>query len=1139
MEDAVPMSDGDAESSDDKHPRKKQRKSEVNTDGESSGMAVGALAVHGVAVEDRNTGGTLEQALKSNLHHTLMKLDVLFEYGSLVKIEEYAHMRAGTHTESTFRTICRGATYFVQHEITGALAKILDYFEKDSTVAAALEKGRRQLEEGIDLAERNPANFLGLKDQGADGVLVWGTQRVIPVQITTIANIKHKDWTTFTGQALAAANQREAEHAAKVQALAEAKQVNASKIVIPDNNDLVSKINGIIIVTDKTVVSGLQFNHWRKLGVFVLRLKFPQCTKDLRQRQSKLSNNVIELFPTDAALEINPRLVVETEFKYRVSQIAAANALLAEYSQGRHGVCIIQSPTGSGKSIMIALFFEDFFWYFYHQGYDVGGNDGPDRNMRRIPGTTPDAGKAVVAPPQFQTNSFPINHDNPEERDPVFIMFFPSLLLCSAFVDKTLMRLDANGTHFLERAFGKDWQRRYKICNCSEKKRVDLDYLQALYQEGVRAFLFCNVKAEVVRQFQKWVRNLAVKDEVHENTYDDEEWKKCKEGIDLLKHNYVTFCEKWKDDPKKLRKAKKAFKTWFKQRLDRYRELQAKQPSGEFISASLHAINDAGNGTLAICGVGVSATPTQVVKDLPNAKTVFWRTEGDAILDREMCNYGYVLMSARDKDTKQFLKLKGMNTCNQQAVSAVQLIDGMQEYHIHFPYIPCGNSIHSIYMMQDRIKEAFASRTVVPGFENVKLKFYPIHGGGDSRHPQSLPKARKLVEDFKAAEKTEVDADGVIWKVWHFIMDCRMMRSGVDIPNCDAVAYACFPKGLSGRDVIERLIQMNRASRIFAGKLLAYLFIPRQADDEVVQALVNYAYDNDSDRAPSDIASRFTVRTVGGSKEDAGEDILDSIAVRAKYERKTYMIARETRKEQLALAVAQQKEDDEDAAKKKADEEKLKGIPLKVSNSAHPDRQLCLCFRLMLVGGKRECLSWTSFRNDRRGQAAPATATDLDPNWRFVLAEPYFKNLGITAAEAWILVAFLMEAPASTRPTPYHTNRDKQKAQCKLCKSPSRADSGEKVCCKWGACLSKGGQTGTNGYCFKHFRAVTEKAQAALAETQPGVAYDAATHFALGDVRVQADPETKRVPGKVYVPVKNRPTSAGAGSSTDPLPPSS
>ena len=84
-------------------------------------------------------------------------------------------------------------------------------------------------------------------------------------------------------------------------------------------------------------------------------------------------------------------------------------------------------------------------------------------------------------------------------------------------------------------------------------------------------------------------------------------------------------------------------------------------------------------------------------------------------------------------------------------------------------------------------------------------------------------------------------------------------------------------------------------------------------------------------------------------------------------------------------------------------------------------------------------------------------------------------------------------------------------------------------CCKWGTCTNFGGTAHKNGYCRTHFDAVTEKAKEALAETEPGAAYDAAAHFALGDARVQADPATKRVPGKKF----KRSAPSSAGSSTN------
>ena len=142
----------------------------------------------------------------------------------------------------------------------------------------------------------------------------------------------------------------------------------------------------------------------------------------------------------------------------------------------------------------------------------------------------------------------------------------------------------------------------------------------------------------------------------------------------------------------------------------------------------------------------------------------------------------------------------------------------------------------------------------------------------------------------------------------------------------------------------------------------------------------------------------------------------------------------------------------------------LAGIPLKVSNSAHPDRQLCLCFRLMLVGGKRlpkrgetgpveddaECSSWTAFLKEKRGKAAPATVKTLPRDWRFVLADEYFERLGITAAEAWILVAFLLAGPSATRATPDRVKRllpaNKWKATCELCRNPTRAGGGHLKC---------------------------------------------------------------------------------------------
>jgi hypothetical protein len=159
--------------------------------------------------------------------------------------------------------------------------------------------------------------------------------------------------------------------------------------------------------------------------------------------------------------------------------------------------------------------------------------------------------------------------------------------------------------------------------------------------------------------------------------------------------------------------------------------------------------------------------------------------------------------------------------------------------------------------------------------------------------------------------------------------------------------------------------------------------------------------------------------------------------------------------------------------------------------------------------------------------------------------ECYFRWLGDRADTPQAQAAFLA-APYKGEGGLRNGWRKKGHAACGRCadaalKPEAQAKNEESIrtryLCNWGACTSRGscGKL-IEGYCTKHFNAVTAIAQAALAEAQPGVAYDAAVHFALGDARVQADPDTKRVPGKVYVEVKDRATSAGAGWSTDPLP---
>ena len=64
---------------------------------------------------------------------------------------------------------------------------------------------------------------------------------------------------------------------------------------------------------------------------------------------------------------------------------------------------------------------------------------------------------------------------------------------------------------------------------------------------------------------------------------------------------------------------------------------------------------------------------------------------------------------------------------NQMIWSAMQLIDGLQVNGGHFPYVPCGGRVDNIYFMKEKIEEAFETRVVHEGFEDVELNFYLIH----------------------------------------------------------------------------------------------------------------------------------------------------------------------------------------------------------------------------------------------------------------------------------------------------------------------------------------------------------------------------------------------------------------------------
>ena len=408
-----------------------------------------------------------------------------------------------------------------------------------------------------------------------------------------------------------------------------------------------------------------------------------------------------------------------------------------------------------------------------------------------------------------------------------------------------------------------------------------------------------------------------------------------------------------------------------------------------------------------------------------------------------------------------------------------------------------------------------------------------------------------------------------------------IIARAINLPKAQATVFTSLEHDLKNitDEYIREFIQKIRILRVDPDMpdQVKSLYLMGADDPEVCQVHLHFLqrYDPDMrERRPPQRTSGSTGSTSGGkrkSRDERDQEVVDANLIwDAKFENYPSnhpwpsRAQLEYNKERDAKAKKNDKKHEEDlkkAARERLNkaqaeqEEKLKGIPLHVSNSANPDRQLCYCFRLMLIGGKRppkknetgpvdaKCSSWTAFLKEKRGKAAPATVKTLPLDWRFVLAEPYFQRLEITAAEAWILVAFLMEAPASTRSPVSRVENAKcnpWRAQCMPCTQPKRAGGEHRTCCNWGTCLAyDGGRADTNGYCSKHFSAVTAIAQAALAEAQPGVAYDAAAHFALGDARVQADPATKCVPGKKYVPVTDRPTSAGAGSSTDPLPPPS
>ena len=1130
----------------------------------------------------------LKYCLNYGVPYENMPKDVKLEYAVLVLFHTLKKKRS-VSTQRRFERLAHMGNFFTTFQFNGQIMKLIGYDpERNKQTADAIRRGEEAFAAGRDISDYG--NEVNAEDIGADGAFVTFNQRVIPVQITTHAKLRDKaSMDNFTYMA-AEAGKQDAElynlRVAKArQAAAAHGDPNATqkeielrdaeeKGYLDDRDDvefnpankayktLISELNGIIFIDADVEISRYDKTKADSRNVWIIRLVDKDGQKGPRN-SAPVHDTWVK--PSAEELEQNPLApLTSANFQLKTEQETMADCIFNRLRSRPRGntprIYIIQSPTGTGKSAAIAQIIEDFVWWFYFRNHDGCLK----RKSRMKPGMQ-DGMHNKTAPNAFSCKRT-TEDAIPESRDPVFIVTFPRIGLCNAFLHETLIPFG-----FAEKMFGDAYLTHIRICNSSQRDPVNFAKLKEWYNDGVRVFLFVNVKCEEVRKFQRWVRNALVKDEAHEHTRDNS-------NLQMLYAATRSATERDICNSYATPEQKECYKWLEKLQLKKHRESDraaaAAQPFGEFISQSLHAVNDAGNGPLGIFGLAVSATVTAPCFNLPGAEVVYRRSESHAVLHGDMCDTRIICMSMRNIVTDEFLKLRGMSGKGTRAVSALQVIDGMQEFEAYAIYVPCGKEIKDIHEMERFLHEAFESRVKNPGFGDgeVEIRIYKVHTNNGKPESEGMTSsvAEQNIKEFRKAKRFYYK-DGKPIKLWHFILACGSIKSGTDLPNCDGVAYASFPDDLNGDDVIEHLIQENRATRPLPGKFMAYQWIPKQVDHLVVQALVQRFHENDAACTAGtytgpDIGSRFVVRTIARNPktdekdtetpvDHRAEDLADTRQARATYDRTTFTITRENAKkdreqEEIRLREAQAAAEQR-AKDKAAQEDELKGIPLTVSNSAHPDRQLCYCFRLMLVGGKRppkknetgpveddaECLSWRTFRDERRGQPAPATATDLDPKWQFVLADEYFQRLGITEAEAWILVAFLMEAPGSTRAGVYRANRDKEKAQCELCRNPARADGSQHQCCRWGACTSRGscGKL-IEGYCSEHFKKVTAIAQAALAEAQPGVAYDAAVHFALGDARVQADPATKRVPDKKYVMVKHRPTSAGAGSSTDALP---
>ena len=1026
---------------------------------ESVTVVMGVLHVEGqIAVQRDTTGQNLEKCLKNGIGPNLMSLDVLLEWGVYVRIIKYSKMRGGEHSRTTFGLICKGATAYMQHEVTGAVGVATGHFPNGARERAILERGLKELAKGVDFLVK-PVENTGLRDFGVDITLALPSKRVVLLQVTMIANLSNKPLTEFLGRCTVI--RRKNEHVVD----------DWGK----DERDLDwPGLNGIVIISDQTVCSQGLRDSLKKQGVWVLVFKFPHYPghPSRSRRTHGIMQTRMEEFPKDEdlkqAYDDYNRIKPDGPFKPRPRQEEAANQLYKNYQR----LNLLESPMGTGKSIMLALIFVDFF-----------------RRNRRDD--------------IFDANGMPMRGDarsnkfkfKPKDYPFPFFFFFPTVQLCNHFLDM----LDKLG--FLQKAFGElvyDAENTSANnnpadfilkTNCTGDHKIDCAYIRQQYNAGKRAFALINGKAGEVLEFMEETPSAVAKDEAHCNAYDAKEYDRFRASQSLIGEKFTAFVKSGKATMAQIdaRRAKDEERQQLL--IEEFNQKKKAQPGGEFISKSTEAVLRAGQSNKNVFGLLVTATPIQVLKNLPDVHTVYKCTEDEAILAGEMCNHKWYFMSVEDKipdegnagdasTTSPLLaKMFAKGFRDRKAAAAVMSIDLLQLEYKHFLYIPCGSRIEHITDMEDRFNEAFRSRDIVPGFENVKYKFYRVHqrqtGERNCDYSQTRKEALGNIDAFKAAQKTEFDdKTNTKWILWHIIMDCGMMEVGVDIPNCDIVVHGSLPDK-PGQDTVEGLLQeFGRSSRVCAGKKEAIRGVPAPIEHPVCLDLIQHAYKNESQTTPTEISSRLNVRTLGGDGWDTSldappRDHMTSIELRQKFNHANHA---QTRKQILELATAPPKPPEpsktpEQIAKEET-EKKLKGMRL---DAAPTPRQICNCFPRMLLGldyvkprpcddGKAVkacCTSWIKYRDAQRAKP-PAdkdkpTFDSLPPDtaeaqWRKRLVDPEVEvltNLDLEEDELWIAVGFLQlkgkdaAAKVPGRPGLSRIRNSGANAPCQPCRDDS------------------------------------------------------------------------------------------------------